>query len=271
MSEDQRIPYQASTLPVAGAVGVLVLAPHPDDEVFGCGGCAALYALSGVPVQALILTDGGLWGVPPPGMDVATARQAEARAAARVLDCREPIFANYADRSLETAGNELVDLIVRQMKECGADVLLAPSLWEIHPDHRAAALAAISAIQQCGVGYTLVQYEVGAPLLPNVLIDVTPVWKRKQQAIACFASQLAMQGYDRHISALNIFRTYTLPAAVEAAEGLRVATPQEAVEDPFGLIFRGSAHPVFNRTAEPEGWFARLLASLFKPRQQTRV
>jgi len=271
MSEDQRIPYHASTLPVPDAAGLLVLAPHPDDEVFGCGGCSALYALSGVPVQALILTDGGLWGIPPPGMDVVTARQAESRAAAKVLKCREPVFASYADRSLDGMGNDLVDLIVRQMKECGADVLLAPSLWEIHPDHRAAALAAISAIQQCGPGYTLVQYEVGAPLLPNVLIDVTPVWKLKQQAISCFTSQLAMQGYDRHISALNVYRTYTLSDAVEAAEGLRVATPREAAEDPFGLVFKGSTHPVLNKIAEPEGCFSHWLTRLFKPRQKKQA
>lgn len=271
MSEDQRIPYHSSTLPVSDALGVLVLSPHPDDEVFGCGGCAALYVCSGVPVQALILTDGGLYGVPPPDMDVVTARQAEARAAAKVLGCREPIFADYADRSLETVGSELIDLIVRHMKELGANVLLAPSLWEIHPDHRAAALAAIAAIKHCGEGYTLVQYEVGATLLPNVLIDVTSVWKRKQQAMACFTSQLAMQGYDRHINALNIFRTYTLSASVEAAEGLRVATPMEAAEDPFGLIFKGSAHPVFNKPVEAVGLFTRLFSGLFKPRQQTRV
>ncbi|SFC17251.1 N-acetylglucosaminyl deacetylase, LmbE family [Polaromonas sp. OV174] len=267
MSEDQHIPYQASSLPVPGAVGVLVLAPHPDDEVFGCGGCAALYALSGVPVQALILTDGGLHGVPPAGVAVVAARQEEARAAAKVLGCQPPIFGHYADRSLSTAGGALVNLIVRQMKECGADVLLAPSVWEIHPDHRAAALAAIEAIQQLGAGHTLVQYEVGAPLLPNVLLDITPVWQRKQQAMACFGSQLALQAYDRHISALNVFRTYTLPAAVQAAEGLRVATQQQAKEDPFGLVFQGNPHPVREQFLPPDGWLARL----FRPHRQKLV
>ena len=267
MSEDQYTPYQASSLPVPGAVGVLVLAPHPDDEIFGCGGCAALYALSGVPVQALILTDGGLHGVPPAGMSVVAAREAEARAAAEVLGCRAPIFSNYADRSLSAVGPALVDLIVHHMKACGADLLLAPSLWEIHPDHRATALAAIAAIQQLGAGHTLVQYEVGAPLLPNVLLDITPVLKSKQTAMACFGSQLALQAYDRHVNALNVFRTYTLSAAVEAAEGLRVATPQQAKEDPFGLVFQGNPHPVRQASAAPDGWLARL----FRPRRQKPV
>lgn len=271
MSEGQRIPYHASALPVPNALGILILAPHPDDEVFGCGGSAALYALAGVPVQALILTDGGLWGIAPPGMDVVTARQMESRAAAQVLGCREPIFVDYADRSLEKKGIEMVELIVCHMKNCGANVLMAPSLWEIHPDHHAVAIAAVSAIQQCGTGYTLVQYEVGAPLLPNVLIDVTPVWKSKQRAIACFTSQLAMQGYDRHVTALNIYRTYTLQADVEAAEGMRVATPQEAAQDPFGLIFNGRAHPLLDKVAESRKKFSPWIANMFKPRQKKQA
>ena len=58
MSEGQHIPYAASALPVPHARSVLVLAPHPDDETIGCGGCAALYAQAGIPVRALVMTDG---------------------------------------------------------------------------------------------------------------------------------------------------------------------------------------------------------------------
>jgi LmbE family N-acetylglucosaminyl deacetylase len=243
MSENQRIPYQASTLPVPGARAVLIVAPHPDDEVFGCGGCAALYARAGVPVQALILTDGGLGGVAPPGQSIVDARRGEAGAAAQLLGCRPPIFDTFADRAL-AATDALARRLADQVRATRADVLMAPSLWEVHPDHRAAAMAAIAAIGLLGAGHSLVQYEVGVPLLPNVLLDITPVWKLKQQAMACFASQLAVQAYDRHVTALNVFRTYTLPPAVAAAEGLRVATPEEARDDPFGLVFQGNPHPL---------------------------
>ena len=251
MSEGQHLPYQACALPVPEARSVLVVAPHPDDEVFGCGGCACLYALSGIPVQALILTDGGLWGVPPAGMNVVQARRAEAQRAAPVLNYRPPIFGSYADRSLE-CNAELVRFILDHARACRADVLLAPSPWEVHPDHRAAAQAAIEAAVQLGDRATLVQYEVGAPLLPNVLLDITLVWEHKQQAMACFESQLAMQRYDRHVNALNVFRTYTLPASVTAAEGLRVATPRQALEDPIGLVYQGHPHPVSRFTLRPQ-------------------
>jgi LmbE family N-acetylglucosaminyl deacetylase len=250
MSEGQRIPYDAAALPVPGARSVLVLAPHPDDEVFGCGGCAALYARAGVAVQALLLTDGGLWGVPPAGVSVVDARKAEARRAAAVLGCRPPLFGPYSDRGL-AADAALVKFIVREARACAADLLLAPSPWEVHPDHVAAAWAAIEAVAQLGPQARLAQYEVGSPLQPNVLLDITPVWGKKREAMACFVSQLAMQRYDRHVEALNVFRTYTLGAAVEAAEGLRVASAEEARDDPYGLVFRGSRHPLADFIPRP--------------------
>ena len=41
------------------AASALVLAPHQDDEVLGCGGLAAQLAAAGGAVRVLFLTDGG--------------------------------------------------------------------------------------------------------------------------------------------------------------------------------------------------------------------
>jgi LmbE family N-acetylglucosaminyl deacetylase len=251
MAERDRIPYEASRLPVARATRVLVVAPHPDDEVFGFGGCAALYAGERVPVQALILTDGGTWGVPPEGASIVEARRREAMRAAQLLGCEQPVFGPYADRELASAP-ALAEFIVAQARAAGADVIAAPSPWEVHPDHFATAMAAVAAVARLGAGCTLVQYEVGAALQPNVLVDITSVWTRKQAAMACFESQLALQRYDRHVMALNVQRTYTLPASVDAAEGVRVATAAQAQADPFGLVYRGKPHPVCDFIPRPQ-------------------
>ena len=244
MFESHRIPYKSSALPVHGAKAVLVVAPHPDDEVFGCGGCAALYAIAGVPVHVLVLTDGGFGGIAGAGEDLVVTRYQEVVRAGEILGYEQPIFANHQDRSLQQSIPAVADLIIQQLKLTGADVLFAPSLWEIHPDHHAAAMAALQAIKSMEHMCTLVQYEVGAPLLPNKLVDITSVLAKKQQAMECFVSQLAVQAYDRHINSLNVFRTYTLGLAVQSAEGVRVATFVEAENDPYGLIFEGNPHPV---------------------------
>ena len=67
-------------------------------------------------------------------------------------------------------------------------------------------------------------YEVGVPMpRPNLLLDISALRERKQQAMACFVSQLTEQPYDQHITALNRFRTYTLNASVTAAEAYFLA------------------------------------------------
>ena len=111
-----------------------------------------------------------------------------------------------------------------------ADLVLAPSLWEIHPDHLAAARAAVGAVaQRIKSGHTaptLMFYEIGAPQRTDCLVDITSVWPEKLRAMQCFASQNAVQNYARHIEALNIYRTYTLPPPVLYAEAYAVISAQ---------------------------------------------
>ena len=58
-SEQDLIPYTAGRLEGSP---VLVLAPHPDDEVFGCGGALVQAAKNGIPVRVVVLTDGEAQG-----------------------------------------------------------------------------------------------------------------------------------------------------------------------------------------------------------------
>ena len=214
--EHQLIPYQ----PHRGAIpaqSVIAFAPHPDDEVFGCGGALALHVQAGVPVRVVVLTDGRRGGTLPPGHDLITAREEECRRAASDLGLAAPEFRRLPDRSL-AYGEVLVHLLLDKIEEVRADLVYAPSPTELHPDHRATALSAIEALRRCKRAVRLAFYEVSAPLRPNLLLDISSVWEIKREAMRRFASQLAENAYDRKIEALNLYRTYTLPAEVIAAE-----------------------------------------------------
>jgi len=205
------------------AQAVLVLAPHPDDEVFGCGGAVAGHVHAGVPVQVVILTDGA------GGFGDAATRALESRAAAKVLGYGEPEFWGLPDRGLHYA-EALVQRLLKAILSVGVDLVYAPSPWEVHPDHRQTALLASEAVQRAGAPVRLAFYEVGAPLRPNVLIDITAVLPAKETAMRCFASQLVQQDYVRKIGALNQYRTYTLAREVLAAEAYWVKSAQELAQ-----------------------------------------
>lgn len=211
------------------ASSVLVLAPHPDDEVFGCGGLLSLYRAMQSDVHVQVLTDGAGYLPVAERQAIFAVRQAETRQALVHLNVQSVDFSGYADRSLSLRA-DLADVVMQSIKRHVANVVLAPSLWEIHPDHLATARAAVGAVAQLiKAGHaapTLMFYEIGAPQRCDCLVDITSVWPEKDRAMQCFASQIAVQNYARHIEALNIYRTYTLPSSVRYAEGYAVVSTQ---------------------------------------------
>jgi LmbE family N-acetylglucosaminyl deacetylase len=218
--EPQLVPYKAAAPPPASRV--LVLAPHPDDEVFGCGGCARLQVQTGSTVDVVVITDGSGAGDP-------AVRQDESRKACRLLGTNEPVFWGYRDRALGF-DEALVARLSAQLEDClrqgQYDLVYAPSPWEVHPDHRAVARCTAEAVltrRQAGQALVWAAYEVGAPLWPSHLVDITTVLADKQAAMRVYASQDVFQDYSAHIGALNRYRTYTLGQNCLAAEALWVA------------------------------------------------
>lgn len=212
-------PYRAGGL--VPARGALVFAPHPDDEVLGCGGLLALLLDAEVPVQVVVVSDGGQGGDPQ-------TRERESVAAARALSAPnaalQPKFWRLPDRGL-VADDALIDRMRMAIADSGADWVLAPSPFEIHPDHRAVAVAAALAFTSTcdeDSDSRLAFYEVGHPLFANLLIDISPVLSRKEAAIRCFLSQLATQAYGDQALGLNRFRSYTLGSLVTHAEAYQV-------------------------------------------------
>lgn len=223
------MPYQ----PVKhlGEGPALVFAPHPDDEVFGCAGALLAHLNRQESVTVVLITD-GVPGEPRDAAQIGSTRLAESQAAAELLGYSPPRCWHLQDRGLEY-GEGLIERMADTIRETDARVIYAPALSEMHPDHRAVAMAAIEAVRRAGGQRLLAQYEVGVAMRPNCLLDISPHVARKAAAMQVFRSQLAAQRYDEHIAALNRFRTYTLPANVLAAEGYYLSTAAELSADPF--------------------------------------
>lgn len=226
-------PYQA--LRLLPARSALVFAPHPDDEVLGCGGLIAAWLDAGVPVRVVVVSDGGQGGD-------AALREQESQAAAQALSAGAApaalSFWRLPDRGLR-ADAALVERMQACIAGSGADCVLAPSLYEVHPDHRSVAVAAAQAFAAVFSDESAAQlafYEVGQPLAANTLVDITPVLARKQAAIDCFGSQLAQQAYGEQLLALNRYRSYTLGPAVKHAEAYQVVRASALRAGPTAVL-----------------------------------
>lgn len=239
--EDWITPGHPSPLPDIRKA--LVLAPHPDDEVFGCGGTLALLRQQGVEIRVHILTDGGGYSHDDERQAICQTRSEETDRALGLLGIGAASHAGFRDRGLSGHAG-LAQHLVELIEQLQPQLVFAPSLWEIHPDHLALARAACAAVThpRLSVAPAIMFYEIGSPQRSNCLIDITPAWELKQQAMNCFPSQLAQQDYLRHITGLNQYRSYTLPAEVRYAEAFTLLSAEELQQvgidgpDPVGRL-----------------------------------
>lgn len=124
----------------AGPGLCLVLAPHADDESFGCGGTIAARRAAGAQVVIVVATDGALSDrLARDGAEVVAVRQEEARAAGRALgvDAKDVRFLGLPDGSLQQHHSELVGRLADLVADLDPAEILVCSRFDPHPDHLA--------------------------------------------------------------------------------------------------------------------------------------
>lgn len=221
----RRLPAESDLVPYAPGFPSgrrwLVLAPHPDDEVFGLGATLAQAAARGLEVELVVVTDGGAQGK-------AADREREALASAAALGLGTPEFWRLPDRSLQPRNAALRRALGGALQRYTPDVVFVTSPVDLHPDHRALALALQGVLRAStlaglrrGLPAWVAAYEVGSPLRPNLLVAGDEGWEAKRRAAACYGGQLAFRSYDRVMEALGTLRSLTL-TGVERAEALHV-------------------------------------------------
>lgn len=131
---------------------------HPDDMEFSCGATVAKWARAGCEITTVLCTSGnvGTHDVKYTEYTLAAVREVEQQNACQVLGVKRIEFLRHDDGRLVadlTLRRELVHLIRKYKPEvvfCGDPNLVFWGNNRInHPDHRAAALAALDAIFPC--------------------------------------------------------------------------------------------------------------------------
>lgn len=187
---------------------IVVLAPHPDDEVIGCGGTILLAARRGDRVVVVFLTSGelGLRHLPP--AEAWSIREQEARDAAGVLGTAESHFFRLPDWGCAEREAEAAERLCAVLTAERPALVYLPHPGEVHPDHAACLPIARCALRVAGPPTPELRgYEVWTPLAAHDYVeDISPVIARKLEALACHRSQLTEFRYDRAVTGLNQYR-----------------------------------------------------------------
>jgi LmbE family N-acetylglucosaminyl deacetylase len=201
---------------VGGATRVVIVAPHPDDEVLACGGLLQQLAARKLPVLIVAVTDGE---ASHPGSATWTrdrlqaVRPDETMAALALLGLGDaPVMrlqlpdGGVAPRETELA-HALADFIN------AGDMVLTTWRHDGHPDHEATARACATAAAACGA--RLVEAPIwgwhwsrpGDAAMPlaqarRLMLDDAAL-ARKRAALACFESQLVSDPASGHDAILT--------------------------------------------------------------------
>jgi LmbE family N-acetylglucosaminyl deacetylase len=125
---------------------LLVVAPHPDDETFGCGGLIARARAAGCPVTVVVVTDGSRSTESErlSRADLVDLRRAELRAACDRLGVTDVVEWGYPDGDLPPPP-VLADRLAALLADRRPGVVLTPCVQDPHPDHVAVHRATVRA------------------------------------------------------------------------------------------------------------------------------
>lgn len=231
------------------AVGqpVLVISPHLDDAVFGCGellaacpGSVVVTAMAGRPPQYAELTPWDALAGFQPGDDVVAARRVEDRAALAVLAAR-PVWLEFLDSQYRDSPTieALAVALDASLLEAGLATVVLP-LGLFHSDHHLTHAAAIAVWRRrpdpSWFAYEDALYrkvpDLGTARLQALQrdgVNATPVAVRhgdrrevKRRAMQQYASQLralATPGKPGYDDALEPERYWRLAVASPPARG----------------------------------------------------
>jgi LmbE family N-acetylglucosaminyl deacetylase len=189
-----------------GDEAVLVLAPHMDDEVIGCGGTLARHVQQGARVSVVFLTDGSGGGRTDSSQDISVVRKAEAVTALASLKISEVKYLDARDGDLMASPG--IALRLREvLQRVRPRLVYLPFFLEEHPDHRAASRVLLDAVNGEDLDFQCMGYEVWTPLFPNCFVNIDAVIDLKRTALTHYQSQLAEADYLHTAMGLNAYRS----------------------------------------------------------------
>lgn len=196
----------------------LVLAPHPDDEILGCGGTMARIVAEGGEVHVAVVTRGR-----EPRFDTAQIEQVrkETMQAHALLGVAHTHFLGLPAAELDSVPHvDLISAIAGAVAHSMPDTFFVPFVGDLHLDHRLVFDATMVVGRPKGEAYPrrILAYEtvsethwaapgVAPPFEPTVFIDITDHLDTKLRAFSCFASQCQSFPNERSIEALSALAT----------------------------------------------------------------
>jgi LmbE family N-acetylglucosaminyl deacetylase len=212
-------PTTPTSTPTPAPASAMTILAHPDDAEFSCGGTLATWARQGTEITMLIVTDGskGSDDRTITNEELVAMRIAEQDQAAAALGVTRVVRLGYEDGVLEPTIELRRDIarVIRQYKpeviiSGDPDARFGGDFYINHPDHRAAAEAALYGIFPAAGNHRFYPELLAEGLEPHkvkelwmsewgegkVFVDVTDAMEAKIAALAAHKSQFDIKDVE---------------------------------------------------------------------------
>lgn len=220
-------------------MNILVISPHHDDEVIGCGGTIIKHHKNGNKVFIVYITAG--WsGIPEikSKREAIKIREKEARNANKIMGVQRVIFLRKDDRSIYNKKSEIIKRLIKVIRDIKPNLIYTPHSREKDVEHRiiyettkeAAWLSKSPYLPKLGQPTKSIQniylYEVWTPM-ENFFVreDITSVIDIKVKALLSYKSQLKYLNLVDAITGLNAYRGSMVGTDKKFAEVFQIEKP----------------------------------------------
>lgn len=183
---------------------ILVIAPHPDDEILGCGGTLIKAVEKGSKVFVSYLTSGD---------SNQKVREKEAIKVCKYLKFKYPIFLKMQKKGLNSSLDN-INALIKVFKNIKPNLIFINHDQDGDNDHIIAHKLTMEAIWRynslVNMGNKVngvILYEIHKPIQSyNLVEDITNQIHQKMEAMAIYKSQLENSRIDLAIQGLNGYR-----------------------------------------------------------------
>ena len=216
------------------SIKTLVIAPHPDDEVLGCGGLLLRRRFEQVPLAWLIVT--GMNSSDGFSSELVKKRSSEIEEVAASIGFKEVYELNFpAARLDEIPMRDLVGSISEVFQSFSPTEILLPHRGDVHSDHR----VVFDAVTACTKWFryptvrrvlayeTVSETEFGLSkdqaFFPNYFVDISLYLDEKLRLMQIYQSEIGSPPFPRSIEVVKALATFRgATAGYNAAEAFEL-------------------------------------------------
>ena len=191
---------------------ILVLAPHPDDEIIGCGGTLHRLVQAGAKVTAIHATDGSDSAALffHPENERRTLRLREAVNVGRRIGFDKIDYWREDNRSF-LYRPELVERLRSNIESLRPALVFTPFITDFHPDHQTLNRILADALDASSVQLdgSVMSYEVWSLTPANAYCDITEVMGEVAALLLLYVTAMRVDDFIHFCESRNYYNSLT--------------------------------------------------------------